>query len=159
MEDCAHGRDGQVRLEVGLVVPQEGADPVRVADPQTGEGLGQAFRPIGHLGEGPIHGVAFGADDGADQALAVDLLAVAEDPTDQQWAVLHGAEHDASSPTARTADARVYRVMPSIGLEPATVDADPEVTAYLEGLPEPDRATCRRDANRRVSHPSTSIRS
>ena len=52
MEHRAHGRNGQIGLQVGLVVPQERADPVRVADAQTAEGLGQLLGPAGHLGVG-----------------------------------------------------------------------------------------------------------
>ena len=59
-----------------------------------------------------------------DPAVAVDLLAVAEDAADQQRPVLHGAEHGASSPSAagggrpsateqaRTADTRTPGLAP-----------------------------------------------
>ncbi len=93
VEDRAHGGDREIGLEVGLVVPEEGADPVRVSDPEPAERLGQPLGPPGHLGEGGGDRLALGPDDGHDPAVRVDRLAVAEDPADQQRAVLHGAEH------------------------------------------------------------------
>ena len=91
-------RDAQIGLEVGLVVPQEGPHPVAVADPQALEGLGQLLGPGGHLGEGGLDGLARRSDDGDHPAVAVDLLAVAENATHQQRSILHGTEHDRPSP-------------------------------------------------------------
>ena len=98
MEDRPHPRDGQVGLEVGLVVPQEGAHPVAVADPDRPRALAsRSARSATSVNEASID-LAGRAGDGDHLAVAVDLLAVAENPTHQQRSILHGAEHDRSSP-------------------------------------------------------------
>ena len=91
VEHRPHRGDGQIGLQVLLVVPGERPHPVRVAHPQAPQRGGQAFGPARHLGEGgaPVTGGL----DGDDLAVAVDLLAVAEDAADEQRAVLHRAEH------------------------------------------------------------------
>ena len=87
----SHGGDGEIRLEVALVVPAEGADAVTLLDAQPGQGGGQLLGPGGHLGEG---GRAVPALlDGDDGAVAVDPLPVAQDVADQERGVLHGAFH------------------------------------------------------------------
>ena len=123
VQDRPHGGDGEVGLEVALVVPGEGADPVPRLDPQAGEGGGQLLGPGRHLGEG---GRAVPALlDGDDGAVAVHLLPVAEDVADQERGVLHGAFHGPSMASApllcpAAAPARPFGVM-----EPARAPAAP----------------------------------
>jgi hypothetical protein len=91
VEDGAHRRDGHVGLQVLLVVPGEGADPVALADPQAGQGSSQPVGPLGHLGEGgPPARLALECHH---LALAEDAPAVAEDGRDREGEVLHGREH------------------------------------------------------------------
>ncbi len=101
VEDRTHRRDGEVGLEMGLVVPEEGADPVGVADPEPPECPGQPLGPLGHLGERGGDRLALRTDDGHDPAVRVHRSAVTEDPADQQWGILHRAQHGDSSPCPR----------------------------------------------------------
>jgi hypothetical protein len=94
----AHGGDAQVGLEVGLVVPQERTHPVTVAHPDPLQGPGQSLGAVGDLGEGGLDGLAGRTGDGDHPALAIDLLAVAENATHQQRCILHGTQHDCPSP-------------------------------------------------------------
>ena len=52
VEHRPHGGDGQVGLEVLLVVPGERPHPVAVAHPQAPQRGGQPLGPARHLGEG-----------------------------------------------------------------------------------------------------------
>ena len=93
-----HAGDGEVGLQVALVVPAEGADPVALLDAEAGQGRRQLLGPGGHLGEG---GRAVPARlDGDDGAVAVHLLPVAQDVADQERGVLHGAFHAPSMTSA-----------------------------------------------------------
>ena len=113
VQDRPHSGDGQVRLQVGLVVPQEGAHPIAVAHPDGLERLGQSLGSLGHLGERGLGELAGRAGDGDHLAVAVDLLAVAENATHQQRRILHRTQHDRPSPvllrTSEPPDERAYR--------------------------------------------------
>ena len=70
VQDRAHGRHGQVRLEVALVVPAERPHPVARTHPEPPERRRQLLGPAGHLGE-RRRPVAVGLD-GDHLAVAVD---------------------------------------------------------------------------------------
>ena len=121
VQDGPHGRDGEIGLQVTLIVPAERADPVPRLDPEAGEGGRQLLRPGCHLGEG---GRAVAARlDGDDGAVAVHLLPVTEDVADQERGVLHGAFHGpsmSSAPLPCSAARRGDRSVPwnPVGLAP-----------------------------------------
>ena len=88
-----HRRHGDVGLQVLLVVPHEGGDPLIAVDAETPQGVGQAGSlladlPVGGMPE-PVPG------GGGDRAVAVDIHRVAQDLRDGQRGVLHGAQHRA----------------------------------------------------------------
>ena len=87
----AHGGNGEVRLEVALVVPAERADAVPRLDAQPGQGGGELLGPVATSVKVALRLPTF--LDGDRRAVAVDLLAVAEDVSDQERGVLHGALH------------------------------------------------------------------
>ena len=94
----SHAGDGEVGLQVALVVPAEGAHAVTLFDPEAGERGRQPLGPGRHLGErGRAVPARLHGDDGA---VPVDLLAVPEDVADQERGVLHGALHVPSMASA-----------------------------------------------------------
>ena len=94
VDDGAHARHREVGLDMLLVVPHEGGNPVPVLDAERGQrvrqpgdvpaGLGvrRLPEPVGHGGDEPA-----GAAEGG---------AVLEDPPELEWDVLHGAAHHRS---------------------------------------------------------------
>ena len=87
----SHAGDGEIRLEVALVVPAEGADAVTRLDAEPGQGGGQPLGPGGDLDEAGLAAAALlHRDDGA---VAVHPLPVEQQVSDQERGVLHGALH------------------------------------------------------------------
>ena len=83
VEHGAHGRCGQVRLQVGLVVPQEGAHPVVAGDPEPAKGGGQLVGSIADFGESGLIVLARWSGDRQYLTLPVDGPSMAKDPTDE----------------------------------------------------------------------------
>ena len=71
VEHRPHAGDGEIGLEVSLVVPAEGPHPVTLLDAEAGQGRSQLLGPGGHLGEGG--GAVPALLDGYDGTVAVDL--------------------------------------------------------------------------------------
>ena len=96
VEHSAHARDGEVRLEVLLVVPHERADGIARADPEAAERGGEPVGVVSHLSvRGPPDTVA--RERHALRA-GVDATAVAQDGVDREREVAHGrADHASSS--------------------------------------------------------------
>ncbi len=94
VEHRPHRGHGQVRLEVLLVVPGEGPDPVIRAHTEPAQGLGQLLGSRRDLREGRLP-VTVGLD-GDHTAVAVDRLATTEDAAHQERPVLHRAQHSRS---------------------------------------------------------------
>ena len=98
VQDRSHAGDGEVGLEVALVVPAEGADAVTRLDAEPGQGGGQPLGPGGHLDETGLAAAALlHRDDGA---VAVYPLPVEQQVSDQERGVLHGALHAPSMASA-----------------------------------------------------------
>ena len=80
----AHGGDGEIGLEVALVVPAERADAVALLDAEAGQGSCELLGPDRHFGEGgPAAPPFFDGDDGA---VPVDPLAMTQDVSDEEGA-------------------------------------------------------------------------
>jgi hypothetical protein len=89
----AHGRYGEVRLHVLLVVPHEGADPLVAVDTERPQAMCQPRHVRGDLGErrAPVRAALTESDD---PRVSVDVAAVPEDRGNRQRDVLHRASHD-----------------------------------------------------------------
>ena len=91
VEHRAHAGNREVRLEVLLGVPEEGADPVAGLDPEPGQRRGEPIDPLGHVGErgapAPVRRRRHHL------ASPVDLTAVLEEMRDGERKVLHRAQH------------------------------------------------------------------
>ena len=90
MEDGAHARYGEVRLEVLLRVPAEGRDAVADANAEPMERRSEPRGAVGDLGEARAPDAI--ALHGRDLARGVNRLAVTEDVGDRERVVLHRAE-------------------------------------------------------------------
>ena len=87
----AHGRDGQIGLEVLGVVPHEGADALVAGDAQGAQRIGQPGDTGAQLAvRQPAAAVVGG---GHHLGVPVHRRAVAGDRADRQGDVLHGAAH------------------------------------------------------------------
>ena len=96
VEDRAHARHGEVRLDMLLVVETEGPDTVARPDSEGREAVGQLCRSAPDLGERrPSELLPL---EGHDLTRAVDLLAVTQDLADEQLRLLHRASHWLSLP-------------------------------------------------------------
>jgi hypothetical protein len=86
----AHGRDGEVGLEVLLVVPHERADAVALLDTERRQRTGEPGGAGSHLGvrRAPRRVALPGRHDG----VGVDRRAVPEDVGDRELVLLHGAD-------------------------------------------------------------------
>ena len=76
MQHRAHARDGQVGLEVGLVVPHERADAVALLHAEPGQRRRQLIGTVGHLGERGLDVAVAG--EGDDLAVGVNVPPVLE---------------------------------------------------------------------------------
>jgi hypothetical protein len=126
MQHRAHARHGVVRLQVSLVVPAEGADPVAGADPQRGQSGRQPFRVPGDLGVTDMRAAV--TQPGHALAAPVHRGAVAQDGGDRELEViLHGAgdrrvgsqRMPPYSPCQSLRKVCTHSVPPAIGVAPA----------------------------------------
>src|ERR1700738_3840080 len=92
-----HGRNGQVRLEMLLVVPAERADPVALAYPKPAEASAQPLDSLGDLAEGRSSHP--GPVECRNLAAMMDCLAVTEDMRNREGKILHRALHGTSRGT------------------------------------------------------------
>ena len=98
MHHRPHGRDGQVALQVLLVIPGEGANPLVAADAERAQCVGQLCRPPAYIGKGghpggELPGGRVVGVEGGDTGIGVDRDAPGEDGSNGESKVLHGAEH------------------------------------------------------------------
>jgi hypothetical protein len=91
VEHSTHGGHGRVHLQVLVVVPHEGGDPVEAADSQFLQGSGDLGSPVAELVVGTASKV--GAGPGGHLGGAVRLGGVLEQSSQGQGLVLHRAQH------------------------------------------------------------------
>ena len=96
VKDRAHARDGEVGLQVFLVVPGEGADPVARLDAEALERVGELGAALRDLGVGADPRAVRLAGD--DPAVSVNPASVIEDHPDRQREVHHRAECHRGAP-------------------------------------------------------------
>ena len=95
MQHGTHARDGEVRLEVLLMIPAEGADAIARAHTEIAQRAGQPRDAGGHIAEACVAGAL--ALEGDDLTVGKHALTAAQDLSDRQRRVLHGGFHRRSS--------------------------------------------------------------
>jgi hypothetical protein len=88
VQDRAHGRDGEVELEVLGLVPQHGGHAVTAADAELGQGAGQPPRAGDRLAHRRAVHRAVGAPEDH-LALAAQLLGSLDDRRERELVVVH----------------------------------------------------------------------
>ena len=91
VQDRAHGRHGQIRLEVLGVVPHERGHPLITVHAEPPQRVGEPRGPAGHLGVGPPPDALPGIRH--DLFAAKGCGAVPHDRRDRQWDIHHRAAH------------------------------------------------------------------
>ncbi len=99
MEHRPHARHREIRLDVLLMVPAQGADAIPGADTERLQGGGEPLRSLSDHGIWRMAGsLAFERDH---LAVRKHVRTTPEERSDAQWHVLHRRVHECSSLIAR----------------------------------------------------------